>query len=258
MALIKSGEDLSVIRKAGVILGEVLALGASLAIPGATLREIDEAILAAIKAAGATPSFLGFDGFPNASCLSLNDEVVHGIPDGRKLKSGDILGIDVGLWLNQRCVDSAHTVAVGEISPEATRLLDLTQQAMMAGIAAAKPGRRVGAISHAVQQFAEEHDLGIVRALTGHGVGHKVHEEPEVPNFGKPSDGMLLRPGMVIAIEPMLALGSGSVFTDIDGWTVVTADHSLAAQFEHTVIITQKGAEIVTTIPQKPANSPIR
>jgi methionyl aminopeptidase len=121
-----------------------------------------------------------------------------------------------------------------------------TLSILAAGIAAAKPGRRVGAISHAIQQFSEEAGLGIVRALTGHGVGHKVHEEPEIPNFGKPGDGQLLRAGMVLAIEPMLALGSGSVFTDVDGWTVVTADHSLAAQFEHTVIITPKGAEIVT------------
>ncbi len=246
MALIKSPEDIRVLRKAGKLLANVLTYAESLAVPGAVLRDIDKEIHAKILDGGGTPSFLGFDGFPNASCLSLNAEVVHGIPDGRKLKEGDILGIDVGLWMDNRCVDSARTVPVGTVSEEARRLLDLTKDALAAGIAAAKPGRKVGAIGSAVQQFAESHELGIVRALTGHGVGHKVHEEPEVPNYGKPTDGPLLRAGMVLAIEPMLTLGSGSVFTDVDGWTVVTADQSLSAQFEHTVIITPRGAEIIT------------
>lgn len=246
MALIKSPEDIRILRKAGALLAHVLDVAQEMAKPGVVLRDINSAAEAAIREAGATPSFLGHDGFPAATCLSLNAEVVHGIPDGRVLKEGDILGIDIGLWLDQRCVDAARTVAVGAISKDAQRLLDLTQEALAHGIAAAKPGRKVGAISHAVQQFAESNDLGIVRTLTGHGVGHKVHEEPEVPNIGKPGDGILLRPGMVIAIEPMLTLGTGSVYTDVDGWTVVSADQSLSAQFEHTVVITPKGAEILT------------
>lgn len=246
MALIKSPEDIAVLRRAGKLLGNVIAMAESLAKPGVSLRTLDAAIERMIRDHGATPSFLGHDGYPCASCLSLNTEVVHGIPDGRILKEGDILGIDIGLWLESRCVDAARTVPVGAISDEAQRLLKLTEQALDEGIRAAKPGRKVGSISHAVQQFAEKHDLGIVRALTGHGVGHKVHEEPEVPNVGKPGDGMLLRPGMVLAIEPMLTLGSGSVFTDVDGWTVTTADATLAAQFEHTVLITQRGTEILT------------
>lgn len=246
MSLIKSPDDIRALRRAGTLLAETLCYAESLAVPGAVLREMDKQIEAKIRAGGGIPSFLGFDGFPNASCLSLNAEVVHGIPDGRKLKEGDILGIDVGLWLDNLCVDAARTVAVGQISDEAQRLLTLTQEALQVGIDAIKPGRRVGAISNAVQQFAEAHGLGIVRALTGHGVGHKVHEEPEVPNFGKPGDGPLLRAGMVLAIEPMLTLGTGSVYTDVDGWTVTTADQSLSAQFENTVIITPRGAEVIT------------
>jgi methionyl aminopeptidase len=246
MALIKTPEDIRILRKAGALLGAVLTHAETLAVPGAILRDINAAIEAQIRAGGGIPSFLGFDGFPAASCLSLNAEVVHGIPDGRKLKEGDILGVDVGLWLEDRCVDAARTVAVGKVSDEAQRLLALTEEAMQVGIAAAKPGRRVGAIGNAVQQFAEAHELGIVRALTGHGVGHKVHEEPEVPNYGKATDGPLLRAGMVLAIEPMLTLGGGSVYTDVDGWTVVTADKSLSAQFEQTVIITPRGAEVIT------------
>lgn len=246
MALIKSPEDIQVIKRAGALLKETIDFASSLAIVGATLRDIDAATERFIREHGAKPSFLGFGGFPNATCLSLNAEVVHGIPDGRHLKSGDILGIDVGLWLNGRCVDSARTVPVGTVDAEAQRLLAITQEALAAGIAAIKPGRRVGAISAAVQSVADTHGLGIVRSLTGHGVGHKVHEEPEVPNYGSANHGILLRPGMVLAIEPMFSLGTGSVYTDVDGWTVVTADHSLAAQFEHTVIVTNRGGEIVT------------
>jgi methionyl aminopeptidase len=246
MSLIKSSEDIRVLRSAGQLLGDTLRFATELAVPGATLASIDRAIHDRITAATATPSFLGYDGFPNASCLSLNAEVVHGIPNARLLKEGDILGIDVGLWLDRRCVDAAITVPVGKIDPDAARLLAVTQEALAAGIAAIRPGRKVGAISSAVQQVAEDAGMGIVRALTGHGVGHKVHEDPEVPNVGRSSDGILLRPGMVLAIEPMLTLGSGSVYTDVDGWTVVTADSSLAAQFEHTVVVTRQGAEILT------------
>ncbi len=246
MALIKSAADLKKIRLAGPLLGKVLAEAKAFAQPGRTLLEVDALIHKAIVDAGARPSFLGYEGFPNASCLSLNDEVVHGIPNQRILKEGDLLGIDVGLWLDGVCVDAAVTVGIGTVSEASENLLETTQLALAQGIAALKPFRRVGAVSRAVQMTAEEAGLGIVRALTGHGVGHQVHEAPEVPNVGKTSDGILLRPGMVLAIEPMLTLGRGDVVTDIDGWTVRTRDGSLAAQFEHTVIVTEKGAEIVT------------
>lgn len=248
MALIKSQSDIQQLRSAGKILAATLAHAHSLAKPGVSLLELDKQIEAFIRSNGCKPSFLGYEGFPNASCLSLNAEVVHGIPNERVLKEGDVLGIDVGLWKGSVCVDSAITVGVGEISAEAQELLGHTQAALKAGIAAAKPFRRVGAISHAVQEYAELEELGIVRALTGHGVGHQVHEDPEVPNYGRVSDGILLRPGMVLAIEPMLTLGSGDVITEVDGWTVTTADGSLSAQFEHTVLITQRGAEILTKL----------
>jgi methionyl aminopeptidase len=249
MSLIKSPEDIKAIRRGGLLWTTVMRAAIATAVPGTTLRGINEVIDREIRAGGGIPSFLGHEGFPAASCLSLNAEIVHGIPDGRILKDGDILGVDIGIWLDDRCVDAAITIPVGKVSSEAKKLLELTKEALDTGVAAAKPGRKVGAISNAIQQFAEQHELGIVRSLTGHGVGHKVHEDPEVPNYGKPSDGPLLRPGMVLAIEPMLALGSGSTYTDVDGWTVLTADGSLSAQFEYTVIITPRGAEVVTKHP---------
>lgn len=246
MSLIKSKEDIAALRVGGKILAQVLRNAAQKAQPGVNLLDLNQSIHNEIVSNGCTPAFLGFDGFPYSSCLSLNDEVVHGIPDERILKEGDILGIDVGLWYKGLCVDSAVTAPVGKVSPEAASLLKDTQAALKAGIKAIRPFRRVGSISQSVQESAESNHRGIVRALTGHGVGHKLHEDPSVPNFGRASDGILLRPGMVLAIEPMLTTGSGEVYTEVDGWTVTTVDHSLSAQFEHTVLVTSKGAEILT------------
>jgi methionyl aminopeptidase len=246
MSLIKTPKDLSLIRQAGRKLGKILAEIPEKVFVGISLIEIDQIIHQQILESGSTPSFLNFEGFPNASCLSLNAQVVHGIPDRRVLKEGDILGIDVGLWFQGVCVDAAVTVGVGLISPEAQKLIEDTRRSLEAGIKAVKPFRRIGAISAAVEQVAEKNKRGIVRNLTGHGVGHHVHEEPEIPNFGHPSDGILMRPGMVLAIEPMLTLGSGEVLTEIDGWGITTVDHSLAAHFEHTVIVTNRGVEVVT------------
>lgn len=246
MSLIKSKEDILALRAGGKILAQVLRNAAEKAQPGVCLLDLNKSIHDEIIASGSTPAFLGFDGFPYSSCLSLNAEVVHGIPDERILKDGDILGIDVGLWYKGLCVDSAVTAPVGKVSPEAAALLKDTQAALQAGIKAIRPFRRVGSISQSVQDSAEKANRGIVRSLTGHGVGHKLHEDPSIPNFGRASDGILLRPGMVLAIEPMLTTGSGEVYTEVDGWTVTTVDHSLSAQFEHTVLVTSKGAEILT------------
>jgi methionyl aminopeptidase len=246
MSLIKSPADISLLRIAGKKLGGVLRLGEDTAREGLTLLELDAILHEQIRLEGCKPSFLGFEGFPNASCLSVNHQVVHGIPNDYVLQEGDILGIDLGLWYEGVCVDAARTVAIGTVSHEAADLLAHTQEALKAGIQAAKPFRRVGAISQAVQERAEKYGHGIVRSLTGHGVGHKVHEDPEVPNYGRSSDGILLRPGMVLAIEPMLTTGGGEIVTEDDGWTVSTADGSLSAQFEHTVVITQRGHEILT------------
>ena len=246
MSLIKSPADQKLLRHAGKVLAAVLRETALLAVPGISLAEIDNEIAKKITEAGCRPSFLGHEGFPKSSCLSVNEQVVHGIPDSRTLQEGDILGIDAGLWYQHVCVDGAITIPVGQISAEATRLLLVTQAALQAGIKAVKPFRRVGSISAAVQAVAETNGLGIVRALVGHGVGHAIWEAPQVPNYGRVGDGALLRPGMVIAIEPMLTLGGDVVQTEIDGWTIVTADKSLSAQFEHTILITTHGAEVLT------------
>ena len=249
MTLIKSPKEIISLRRGGKLLAQVLQEAGERAKPGVTMLDLEAFIHRRILELGAKPSFLGFEGYPNASCLSVNDELVHGIPRPVVLKEGDVLGIDVGLWFEGLCVDSAITVGVGTITPEAERLLEVTKAALQKGIQAIKPGRRVGAISQAVQQVGDEAGLGIVRVLTGHGVGHAVHEDPSVPNVGKASDGILLRPGMVLAIEPMFALGSGEVTTDVDGWTIRMQDGSLSAQFEHTVVVTNRGAEILTHIP---------
>lgn len=246
MALIKSSQDIALLRIAGQKLAAVLTKAAVKAKPGLSLIELDTYIAQEIKKEEARPAFLGFEGFPNVSCLSLNSEVVHGIPDERTLAEGDILGIDVGLWYKHVCTDAAVTIPIGDVPEKTQMLLRQTLLALKAGIRAAKPFRRVGSISFSIQQVAEEEHLGIVRALTGHGVGHHLHESPSIPNFGRTEDGMLLRPGMVLAIEPMLTLGSGDVYTSVDGWSVLTADHSLAAQYEYTVLITERGAEILT------------
>ena len=246
MSLIKSSQDIVLLRKAGQKLANVLSKAAVYAQPGVSLIELDRFIAKEIAKEGAKPAFLGFEGFPNVSTLSLNSEVVHGIPDERTLSEGDIIGIDSGLWLGHVCVDAALTVPIGKIPEKTVKLLDTTLAALKAGVKAAKAFRRVGNISYTVQQFAENEHLGIVRALTGHGVGHHLHESPAIPNYGRADDGILLRPGMVLAIEPMFTLGSGDVYTSVDGWTVLTADHSLAAQYEYTVVITERGAEILT------------
>jgi methionyl aminopeptidase len=248
MSMLKSETDQKLLRQAGHKLAEVIQTAGAAAKPGVSLLELNALIDAHIRRLGCRPSFLGHEGFPKSACLSLNDQVVHGIPDGRTLVEGDILGIDVGLWQDHVCVDGADTFAVGTVSDEANRLLQATQKALKAGIKAAKPFGRVGLISAAVQAVAERENLGIVRALVGHGVGHAVWEPPQVPNYGHASDGPILRPGMVIAIEPMLTLGGGDVQTEIDGWGIVTADGSLAAQFEHTVLITATGREILTRL----------
>lgn len=246
MSLIKSPQDLAAIRVAGRKLASILAMAKKKVTIGMTTDELDQYITECITKEGVKSSFMSYEGYPKASCLSVNEQVVHGIPGPRVLKEGDVVGIDVGIWYQNVCVDGAVSVSLGEPDAEVKRLLEYTEKALEAGIKAAKPYRRVGSISQAIQEVAEEQGFGIVRSLTGHGVGHQVHEAPEVPNTGRIGDGILLKPGMVLAIEPMFTLGEGDVFTEVDGWGVVTADKSISAHFEHTVIITNKGAEIVT------------
>lgn len=246
MALIKNHTEIQILKKGGERLRKTLESATQFAQVGVSLIALDQHIHQTMLEFGGKPSFLGYEGYPNASCLSLNDEVVHGIPNSRVLKEGDLLGIDVGMWYEGLCTDAAITIGIGSVQAELQELLETTKHALKESIKQIKPGRNIGVISHTIQLIGEEAEYGIVRSLTGHGVGHKVHEDPSIPNVGRISDGIMLRPGMVLAIEPMFSLGSGSVITDVDGWTIRTKDGSLAAQFEHTVVVTNKGCEILT------------
>lgn len=215
--------------------------------PGVTTKELDHVVHKFITQAGGTPSFLNLYGFPGSACISVNDQVIHGIPSSRvKLKEGDIVKVDVGAFYEGYHGDNAYTFPVGGISEEAKQLLKVTEESLYKGIEQAKPGNRIGDISHAVQEYNESFGYGVVREFVGHGVGRKVHEDPEVPNFGKAGRGVRLVPGMVIAIEPMINLSGAGVRTLEDGWTVVTQSGSLSAHFEHTVAITEGGPRILT------------
>ena len=213
---------------------------------GMTTQEIDRVVEAYIREHGGTPAFKGYRGFPASVCASVNEQVVHGIPGDRVLNEGDIIGVDIGVKSGGFYSDSAQTLAVGRISPEAERLLAVTRSALYAGIAQVRPGNRVGDVSWAVQSFVENAGFSVVRSLVGHGIGRSMHEDPQVPNFGKPGQGPELKPGMAIAIEPMVNAGGWEVDQLDDGWTVVTSDGSWSAHFEHTVAVTEDGAVILT------------
>jgi methionyl aminopeptidase len=248
MITIKSPREIETMARAGHIVFETLALMHRSVRPGMSTNDLDALAEAFIRGhAGASPSFKGLYGFPKTLCTSINEEIVHGIPNARRvLREGNIVSIDVGVQLEGLHADAATTVAVGEVSPEATRLLAVTQQCLAAGIAEARIGNQVGDIGHAVQQVAEAAGFGVVRELVGHGIGTQFHEEPQVPNHGQPRRGPRLLEGMTIAIEPMITAGHYATRTLPDKWTVVTADGSLAAHFEHTVAITVSGPRILT------------
>jgi methionyl aminopeptidase len=245
---IKSAREIETMAQAGRIVGDTLALVRERAIPGISTFELDRIAEAFIRShAGATPSFKGLYGFPATLCTSINAEVVHGIPSKKRvLVDGDILSVDCGVCVAGLHGDSAVTVAVGEIAPAARTLLEVTQRALAAGIAAARARAQVGDIGTAVQAVAEAAGFSVVRELVGHGIGAAFHEEPQVPNFGRAGTGPRLLPGMTIAIEPMVNAGRPEVRTLGDRWTVVTADGSLSAHFEHTVAITDNGPRIIT------------
>lgn len=245
MSLIKTPTQLSDLKVAGKLLQQVFDVVAQTIKPGVSTDELDQVINTTMRRLQTKPSFLHYFGFPKSSCISINDQVIHGIPSDTALKLGDIVTVDAGLWYHKVCVDAARTYAIGTVPSEAMELLTVTKQALTAGVKAVQPGNHIGAISAAVEQVATKHHLGIVRNYTGHGVGVAVHEEPSIPNYGKPGDGIVMQPGMVLAIEPMFTLGGGEVVTLSDGWTVITNDGSLAAQFEHTVIVTKEGHEVV-------------
>ncbi len=246
MISIKSSRDLQAMREACRISAQALQLAGSMVQPGITTGEIDREVRRFIEKAGAKPSFLGYGGFPASACISVNDTVIHGIPGTRVIREGDIVSVDVGAYYNGYHGDNAATFAAGAISAEAQALLDATEQSLYEGIRAAQAGNRAGDIGAAVQRYVEARGYSVVRQYVGHGVGTDLHEDPNVPNFGTPGRGPRLLPGMTIAIEPMINVGTPEVMTLKDKWTVVTADGSLSAHFEHTVAITSDGPVILT------------
>ncbi|MEO8199760.1 MAG: type I methionyl aminopeptidase [Gemmatimonadota bacterium] len=248
MITIKSPREIESMAHAGRIVAGTLALMHERTRPGMTTEDLDVLAEEFIRShAGATPSFKGLYGFPKTLCTSINEEIVHGIPSTKRvLRDGNIVSVDVGARFEGLHADSATTIPVGEISPEAQRLLEVTRQCLAAGIAEARPGQHVGDIGHAVQQVAEAAGFGVVRELVGHGIGTAFHEEPQIPNYGSPRRGPRLVEGMTIAIEPMITLGNPTTRTLGDKWTVVTADGTLSAHFEHTVAITREGPRILT------------
>ncbi len=246
MISIKSKREIDLMRRAGEIVYETHQELKKFIKPGVTTNKLDDIANKYIISCDAIPSFKGYQGFPATICASVNEVVVHGIPNDIKLKDGDIISIDIGAKYKGYHGDSAWTYKVGSVSEEASKLLELTEEALFKGLAMVKPGNYVGDIAHAIGTFAKENKLGIVRELTGHGIGSNLHEDPHIPNFGKEKTGPKLKAGMTIAIEPMLNLGGAAIRMLNDQWTIVTEDNSLSAHFEHTVVVTDNGYEILT------------
>ena len=246
MISIKSPREIEAMRRAGRLTAQARALAGSMVNPGITTHEIDQAVRRFIESHGAKPSFLGYAGYPGSACISVNEEVIHGIPGPRKLREGDIVSVDVGAFLDGFHGDCAATYACGQVSDEARKLIQVTQQSFWEGIKNARPGCRVSDISHAVQQYVEANGCSVVRDFVGHGVGMKLHEAPEVPNFGPAGHGPRLVPGMTIAVEPMVNAGDWRVKVLKDGWTTVSEDGSLTAHYENTILITEDGPEVLT------------
>jgi methionyl aminopeptidase len=247
--VLKSARELGHMRAAGRILADVKDLLRALVRTGVTTKTIDTEVERFIEARGAQSAFKGYRGYPATVCTSINQEVVHGIPsDRRRLAEGDIIGLDLGCIIEGYYADCAITLAVGAIAPRAQELLDVTRESLDKAIVQCRPGNRLGDISHAIQTHCESHGFGVVRAFVGHGIGRQLHEDPQVPNFGEPGRGPVLKAGMTLAIEPMVTMGSWEVRVLEDRWTAVTQDGSLAAHFEHTVAITSDGPLVLTKI----------
>ncbi|HAN44204.1 MAG TPA: type I methionyl aminopeptidase [Ruminococcaceae bacterium] len=247
MVVLKTNRELMAMKDAGKISAQALQLAGETVKAGMSTYELDHIIHNFIKSQNAIPSFLGYGGYPASSCISINDEVIHGIPSKTHLiKEGDIVSVDVGAYYNGYHGDNAATFAVGKISDEARQLLEVTKECLKRGIAAAVAGARIGDISYAVQSYAEGFGYGVVRKFVGHGIGKEMHESPEVPNYGNPGHGLRLMPGMTIAIEPMINIKGHDVKVMSDGWLVKTTSGSLSAHFEHTIAITDNGPVIMT------------
>jgi methionyl aminopeptidase len=246
MISIKTEREIELLRIAGEIVGKTHNYLKPYIKPGITTKQLDKLAYDFIISCDATPSFLNYDGYPASICTSINDEVVHGIPSNRKLKDGDIISIDIGACYKGYHGDSAWSYPVGNITEEKKELLKHTEQSLFEGLSAVKAGHRIGDIGYKVEQYAKCHHLGVVKELVGHGVGNHLHEDPDVPNYGHEHTGPLLKEGMVIAVEPMLNLGTADVYMLDDDWTVVTDDNMPSAHFEHTVLVTKEGYEILT------------
>lgn len=249
MVVLKTPEEIEIMRESNAIVAEILEELRSLVRPGISTRELDQHAEKAAKARGAVPAFKGYGGFPYALCASINNEVVHGFPSDRELVKGDIASLDFGVNYRGYFGDAAITVAVGQISENAAKLMRVTKEALLKGIENARSGNRLGDISHAVQDYVEKAGYSVVRDYVGHGIGRNLHEDPAVPNYGSPGRGVLLKSGMVLAIEPMINEGAYEVKIKSDGWTVITADGKLSAHFEHTVAITDNGPDVLSRMP---------
>ena len=250
---IKNEAEIAAMRRAGRVVADILEILEASIRPGMKTSELNDIAERELAARGARSSFKGYHGYPASLCVSINDQVVHGIPGTRTIESGDIVSLDFGAIVDDYNGDAALTVAVGEVGLQAKRLIQTTTEALSAGIAAARAGGRLGDISAAIQRHAESRGFGVVREYTGHGIGRAMHEEPLVPNFGHAGEGLQLKPGMTLALEPMLTAGDWRTRLGADGWVVTTADHSLAAHFEHTIAITNGKAEVLTAREPKTA-----
>jgi len=248
MVIIKSPREIEQLKRSNAMVAEVFEKLRGMIAPGITTRELDQVAEEFILLKGARPAFKGYRGFPATLCISINDEVVHGIPGQRRLKEGDIVSLDVGVNYIGYFGDAAITLPVGEVDPEAKRLLEVTKKALYIGIEKAKAGNRLFDISYAIQSWVESHGFSVVRDFVGHGIGRELHEEPQIPNFGTPHQGPRLEKGMVFALEPMVNEGTHEVRVLSDGWTVVTADGKRSAHFEHTIAIMDDGAEILSVL----------
>ena len=243
---IKSPREIEAMRKAGRITAQARALAASMIQPGVTTLEIDKAVRRFIESQGAKPSFLGYGGFPGSACISVNEELIHGIPGKRIVRNGDIVSVDVGAKIHGFHGDCAGTYPCGEVSEETKRLIEVTRQSFFEGIKYAMEGYRIGDIGHAIQKYAESFGMGVIRDYTGHGTGTKLHEDPYIPNYGKPGKGARIERNMTLAIEPMICEGDWEVDVLLDDWTAVTVDGGLSAHYENTVVITDGEPELLT------------
>ena len=246
MITLKSEHEIELMRRAGKITAAARALARDMVKPGVTTQQIDKAVYHFIKSQGATPSFLNYNGYPASVCVSVNDEIIHGIPGKRMLKEGDIVSVDVGAYIGGFHGDCAGTYPCGKVSDQALDLIRVTQQSFFEGLKFAREGYRLSDISHAVQEYVESHGYSVVREYVGHGIGRRMHESPEVPNFGNPGHGPRLLRGMTIAVEPMVNAGSAAIRQMSDGWTVKTADGRNAAHYENTILITDGDPELLT------------